>query len=271
MILDSQNTMLSLKVLSKKEAKEQQIKNYSILKWMGSKKSNLDLSDNPTKKALEKNIGSFLSQNYLTVCPTNSPIYLNNLKIIIHKLEEIGLLTLEKGADKKPPIIVGLSQELENCLTNKVLDQIKRSNLKCYIEHNIDLKNMDDFMQQIVSAKTNNQSLDTFVALKMVAKQRSCAIRGIEFDLSFGELKKIFKRKYCYYSGVEMDLWSGKNRVTLDRIDCTKGYVKGNVVACSVFANEFKNKLVEGKDLFRASGLSEENQKKLISNLLKLM
>lgn len=66
--------------------------------------------------------------------------------------------------------------------------------------------------------------------------------------------------KRCYYTGVKLtrpkfnrDGVVYKNQtkrptdVTIDRVDSSKGYVKGNVVACSYAANCFKSKFENPK------------------------
>lgn len=68
---------------------------------------------------------------------------------------------------------------------------------------------------------------------------------GHEFTLSLFEFKKIVSRKTCFYTGIEMRKPIGKNScewndLTLDRVDSTKGYVSGNVVACIHSANSIK-------------------------------
>ena len=79
---------------------------------------------------------------------------------------------------------------------------------------------------------------------------------GYEFALSLISVRNLLIAKRCYYTGREMTLPS-YNRdgnvpgnvpqrstdVTIDRVDNSLGYVKGNVVACCKAANSFKSRL----------------------------
>lgn len=88
------------------------------------------------------------------------------------------------------------------------------------------------------------EEFDMYVCKKLVAKERNARERSIEFKMSFSAMRNILRAKRCYYTGLELILPVGDsahlkpNSLTLDRIDSSKGYVKGNVVACS---NEFNN------------------------------
>lgn len=88
------------------------------------------------------------------------------------------------------------------------------------------------------------EDFDMYVAKKLIAKERNARERNIEFSMSFSAMRNIMRAKRCFYTGIELVLPVGDagnlkpNSLTIDRIDSNKGYVKGNVVACS---NEFNN------------------------------
>jgi hypothetical protein len=86
---------------------------------------------------------------------------------------------------------------------------------------------------------------DIDVAKKYLQLQKSAESRNKEFNLSFNDVKRLMKRKTCYYTGQRFTS-GGKNAKTVDRIDATKGYVKGNVVACTHGINSLKEQLIEG-------------------------
>ena len=87
---------------------------------------------------------------------------------------------------------------------------------------------------------------DIRIAEKYLSKKHSAKARGIEFTISFQSFKNLMRAKRCYYSGVTL-VAGGKdntvvpNTLTIDRVDSSKGYVKGNVVACSHRMNDLKN------------------------------
>lgn len=264
---------LSVKVLTKEESEINKLKNFSVEKHMGETLSSLDLTNRTTKNAISVNIQDFLCNFYLTACKLNKKEYLNNLRIIIEKLDYLGYLEISDRVHSQTglPLIKELSDVVKSILPEKNIDQINRQNLKSIVPEELDFTHANDFINKLLVAPTNKQQIDSFIAVKLLAKQRNCAMRGIVFDLTFNDMKRLFKRKYCYYSGVEMNLTEGKKRITLDRKDCTKGYTKDNVVACCEFANEMKNSLVENRELFNNSDLTPEQQKQLMSSLIKLM
>lgn len=97
--------------------------------------------------------------------------------------------------------------------------------------------------------KRMGATLDSvYLQRKLKRLQVRCSEKGMTFDLTKTDLRRIYSRKTCYYSGVQLT-WPedhGQLRdtdVTLDRIDCTKGYVRGNVVACCHAVNALKGKL----------------------------
>ena len=66
--------------------------------------------------------------------------------------------------------------------------------------------------------------------------------RGIEFNVDIEYLNNLSKR--CYYTGMELTLESNKeNTISLDRIDSSKGYIKGNLVFCCESVNYMKGSL----------------------------
>lgn len=88
---------------------------------------------------------------------------------------------------------------------------------------------------------------DLYVAKKMSAKAQNARDRGIEFSLSFASMKNLLKAQKCYYTGLPMTRPTGQKQIgsdlTIDRIDASKGYIKGNVVACCYAANQLKSQV----------------------------
>jgi len=83
---------------------------------------------------------------------------------------------------------------------------------------------------------------DIEVAKKMINLQQSATSRGIEFDLSFETVKSLLLRTNCFYTGVVFED-EGKLAFSVDRIDSKKGYIEGNVVACTIDINAKKANL----------------------------
>lgn len=97
-----------------------------------------------------------------------------------------------------------------------------------------------------------DSSFDLYVADKFRRKAENARERGIEFTLTFQSMRNILSSKKCYYTGMPLTRTRhtelGPIRasdLTIDRIDSSKGYIKGNVVACSHAANQLKSQ-VEG-------------------------
>ena len=83
---------------------------------------------------------------------------------------------------------------------------------------------------------------DIEVAKKMINLQQSAISRNIEFDLSFETVKSLLLRTHCFYTGIKFED-DGKFSFSVDRVDSKKGYIEGNVVACSIDINSKKSNL----------------------------
>ena len=86
-------------------------------------------------------------------------------------------------------------------------------------------------------------SLEGRIAYKFIQLEKSAFRRGLEFNLTLSEVRKLVTRKTCFYTKVQLssgDSSNDKTKRTVDRLNPQKGYVMGNVVACSFFANQLK-------------------------------
>jgi len=83
---------------------------------------------------------------------------------------------------------------------------------------------------------------DVEVAKKLVNIHSSAQSRNLEFNLTFECVKKLLEYTTCYYTNVPFTE-EGTNARSFDRVDNEKGYVVGNVVACTVDINGKKNNL----------------------------
>lgn len=92
------------------------------------------------------------------------------------------------------------------------------------------------------------KNLDTaYVRHKLRLKKAGAQKRGIYFSLHWLSMYNMMRAERCYYTG--LPLCPGARPMhqptatsfTIDRIDNSKGYVKGNVVACCRAFNELKS------------------------------
>jgi hypothetical protein len=83
---------------------------------------------------------------------------------------------------------------------------------------------------------------DVEVAKKLVNIHSSAQSRNLEFNLTFECVKKLLEYTTCFYTNVTFTE-DGIYARSFDRVDNEKGYVVGNVVACTVDINGKKNNL----------------------------
>ena len=91
---------------------------------------------------------------------------------------------------------------------------------------------------------THDQINDMYICKKMTHIMSSGNKRGIEVNLKFTSLKWVMKTKKCFFTGVKLNfIENDPHQLTIDRLDNDKGYVDGNIVACSKEFNEIKGSL----------------------------
>ena len=81
---------------------------------------------------------------------------------------------------------------------------------------------------------------DIDVAKKMINLQQSATSRNLEYNLTFETTKRLMSYSRCYYTNFE---FNDKNIFSIDRVDPKKGYIEGNVVACTIEINSKKSNL----------------------------
>lgn len=81
---------------------------------------------------------------------------------------------------------------------------------------------------------------DLEIVKKYVSLSHSAESRNIQFNISFSEFKKIYNTKKCYYTGVRL---VHNHNFSFDRVDNSKGYISGNIVACDKAFNSLKTNL----------------------------
>jgi hypothetical protein len=91
---------------------------------------------------------------------------------------------------------------------------------------------------------TRRHSGDDYkIAKAYISKSDSARTKGYGFTLSYTSFKNMCKAKKCYFTGLPLTA----ETFTIDRIDNTKPYEHGNVVACHRDFNNLKS-LIENPD-----------------------
>lgn len=95
---------------------------------------------------------------------------------------------------------------------------------------------------------------DVDIAKLYLQKAQSAKARKIHFDLPLLSFCNLLKTKRCKYTGISLtepeknqkkgSIPRGTDR-TFERIDNTKGYIKGNVIVVCHAANQLKNIVCE--------------------------
>ncbi len=136
----------------------------------------------------------------------------------------------------------------------KAASEIKRNNklnrksycsTSCHISHR-------NTIQKLPTDHLNKGYVRTDEYSNFKYTYRNAKRRNKEFNLSLADLKDQweFQKSICPYSGLQLVLPKGTHhkvpfqiRASLDRIDSTKGYVKGNIQFVSTLINFMKSQL----------------------------
>ena len=115
---------------------------------------------------------------------------------------------------------------------------------------------------------------DQDIAQRYLNKIKKCEEKHTDFTLTFYEFKRIITAKKCKYTGIELTYQTDHNQgptdVTIDRVDNSKGYVNGNVVACCYQYNQFKSVVENPENIidFKMLERALKVQKKLQGGML---
>ena len=104
---------------------------------------------------------------------------------------------------------------------------------------------------------------DWEIATKLLNLKESAAKRKIKFDLSFKTVKKLVTARKCYYTGIIFD-HTHQNSFSVDRVDASKGYIEGNVVACTTEINRKKDNLTSAEILLLAKKITTHTKKNTV-------
>lgn len=112
-----------------------------------------------------------------------------------------------------------------------------------YAEHREDIKSKRKLYHKIRSTQDGKYyRTDPIRRILQSAKSRASKL-NIEFNLTPSD---IIIPEYCPYLGLKLEFNTGHqkaNSPSLDRINSTLGYVKGNIMVISHKANQCKNNL----------------------------
>ena len=142
------------------------------------------------------------------------------------KIERINALTQLE--------IINLYKISPSFFDDSVLKELKLINPNAYgfvMNKKSELENADS-----IKTESKDVNFNLMVARKYITKCNNATNKGIDFTLTLPDVARIMKTKKCYYSGIDLS----KDTITIDRIDNSKGYIKGNVVACHDEVNAFK-------------------------------
>ena len=104
------------------------------------------------------------------------------------------------------------------------------------------IENIDTDVVLEIKKELRPQIPDVEVAKKLVNIHSSAQSRNLDFDLTFEYVKKLLEYSTCFYTNVTFTE-DGPNARSFDRVDNDRGYVIGNVVACTTDINGKKNNL----------------------------
>lgn len=82
------------------------------------------------------------------------------------------------------------------------------------------------------------KNLDNATAVRYIQIRDRCRSKGIKFDLTLVQIKNMLRAKKCQLSGMPIN-----GLPSIDRLDPSKGYVTGNVVAADRGFNSRKGDL----------------------------
>lgn len=100
---------------------------------------------------------------------------------------------------------------------------------------------------------------DKQIARKYLSLSTSAQSRGLDFDLSLTSVRNLLNSKKCYFTGTQLNnIVDHPNQLTVDRVDASLGYVKGNVVACCNWFNQKKGNLTVDEIVLLYKGVTKK-------------
>lgn len=96
------------------------------------------------------------------------------------------------------------------------------------------------FLSKLKVVKTGTRKVTDDKIVQVYTRKRDNAKdKGIEFTLSLSSIRNLLRAKRCHFSGLPLT----ETSFSIDRIDNSKGYIKGNVAACHCTFNMLKGQI----------------------------
>jgi len=95
----------------------------------------------------------------------------------------------------------------------------------------------------------DTKNIDNYMKHCFQRIRKKCKARVLEFNLTTQFLIDVFTKQQgkCFYTDLELTFGLGRglknNQISVDRVDCSKGYTTDNVVLCSSRINSIKSNL----------------------------
>lgn len=128
----------------------------------------------------------------------------------------------------------------------KTKPQIENSTIQNTVEKTEPVQIIDKKIEEpVIEQKPIQNKIcisDVEVAKKLINIYQSAQDRKLQFNLSFEYVRRMLEYKTCYYTNKTFTE-DGPNARSFDRVDSDKGYVEGNVVACTIDINGKKSNL----------------------------
>jgi hypothetical protein len=126
-----------------------------------------------------------------------------------------------------------------------------------------------DWKCKLCSAKTSNKGKGKYYEIPITwfsVKQRAGTSRGYQWDLTIEDVWAMYEEqdRICELSGVAIG-WSEKGltaTASIDRIDSTEGYIKGNVQLVHKDVNFMKQQFDQDYFIELCKCISKNNQSK---------
>jgi hypothetical protein len=144
---------------------------------------------------------------------------------------------LKPKAIRKPRAPRKTKPQIENSTIQK---SVEKTETVQTIEKKIEEPSIEQKLIQPIQNKIYISDVE--VAKKLINIYQSAQDRKLQFNLSFEYVRRMLEYKTCYYTNKPFTE-DGPNARSFDRVDSDKGYVEGNVVACTIDINGKKSNL----------------------------